>query len=217
MKNQTLLKAAVAVVGFAILASPSKVLADDVNDLIGTILESSPKERAKVASYQSANTKKKAPAKKQATAAQSKPVVPDLGIPDDQVFDAAAKFPKDIVGKYIYGPVTLKGIYGQNGEAEIHITSKNMRSFLLYTSDPDVVAAFDGGWGAKYMIPRSCPLRIVGIKGPGMYPVRMAYDSDSTGYTIQEELQQKTQGILNRFQDRMKNATGNLQDALEGR
>jgi hypothetical protein len=206
---------ALATMAFAAIP-PS--LADEVNDLIETILEASPQERAKVANYQSAHTKKKAPAKKKTTpAAESKPVVPDLGIPDDQVFDAAAKFPKDIVGKYIYGPVTLKSIFGQNGEAEIHITSKNMRSFLLYTSDPDVVAAFNGGWGAKYMIPRSCPLRIVGIKGPGMYSVRMAYDPDTTGYTIQEELQQKTQGILNRFQDRMKNATGNLQDALEGR
>ncbi len=196
-------------------ATTQNIRADEVNDLIETILEASPKERAKVASYQAASTKKKAPPKKKTITAESKPVVPDLGIPDDQVFDAAAKFPKDIVGKYIYGPVTLKSIFGQNGEAEIGLTAKNMRMFALYTSDPDVVAAFNGGWGAKYMIPRSCPLRIVGIKGPGLYSVRMAYDPDTTGYTIQEELQQKTQGILNRFQDRMKNATGNLQDALQ--
>jgi hypothetical protein len=205
-----------ALAAMAFAAIPPS-LADEVNDLIETILEASPQERAKVAKYQAASTKKKAPPKKKTTTAESKPLVPDLGIPDDQVFDAAAKFPKDIVGKYIYGPVTLKSIFGQNGEAEIGLTAKNMRMFALYTTDPDVVAAFNGGWGAKYMIPRSCPLRIVGIKGPGMYSVRMAYDPDTTGYTIQEELQQKTQGILNRFQDRMKNATGNLQDALEGR
>lgn len=205
---------ALATMAFATIQT---IRADEVNDLIETILEASPKERAKVASYQAASTKKKAPTKKKTTTAESKPLVPDLGIPDDQVFDAAAKFPKDIVGKYIYGPVTLKSIFGQNGEAEINLTAKNGRMFALYTRDPDVVAAFNGGWGAKYTIPRSCPLRIVGIKGPGMYSVRMAYDSDSTGYTIQEELQQKTQGILNRFQDRMKNATGNLQDAIEGR
>jgi len=209
MKPVTFL--ALATMAFATIQT---IRADEVNDLIETILEASPKERAKVASYQAASTKKKAPPKKKTTTAESKPLVPDLGIPDDQVFDAAAKFPKDIVGKYIYGPVTLKSIFNQNGEAEIHITAKNMRSFLLYTRDPDVVTAFNGGWGAKYTIPRSCPLRIVGIKGPGMYSVRMAYDPDTTGYTIQEELQQKTQGILNRFQDRMKNATGNLQDAL---
>ena len=203
---------ALATMAFATIQT---IRADEVNDLIETILEASPKERAKVASYQAASTKKKAPPKKKTTTAESKPVVPDLGIPDDQVFDAAAKFPKDIVGKYIYGPVTLKSIFGQNGEAEIGLTAKNMRMFALYTSDPDVVAAFNGGWGAKYMIPRSCPLRIVGIKGPGLYSVRMAYDSDTTAYTMQEELQQKTQGILNRFQDRMKNATGNLQDALQ--
>ena len=203
---------ALATLAFATIQT---IRADEVNDLIETILEASPKERAKVASYQAASTKKKAPPKKKTTTAESKPVVPDLGIPDDQVFDAAAKFPKDIVGKYIYGPVTLKSIFGQNGEAEIGLTAKNMRMFALYTSDPDVVAAFNGGWGAKYTIPRSCPLRIVGIKGPGMYSVRMAYDPDTTGYTVQEELQQKTQGILNRFQDRMKNATGNLQDALQ--
>jgi hypothetical protein len=202
---------ALATMAFAAIQT---IRADEVNDLIETILEASPQERAKVANYQAASTKKKAPAKKKTTTAESKPLVPDLGIPDDQVFDAAAKFPKDIVGKYIYGPVTLKSIFGQNGEAEIHITSKNMRSFSLYTRDPDVVAAFNGGWGAKYTIPRSCPLRIVGIKMPGMYSVRMAYDPDTTNYTIQEHLEKGTQGILDEFQGRMKRATGNLQDAF---
>jgi hypothetical protein len=193
------------------------IRADEVNDLIETILEASPQERAKVAKYQAASTKKKAPPKKKTTTAESKPLVPDLGIPDDQVFDASAKFPKNIIGKYIYGPVTLKSIFGQNGEAEIHITSKNMRSFSLYTRDPDVVAAFNGGWGAKYTIPRTCPLRIVGIKGPGLYSVRMAYDPDNTAYTLQENIQQNTQGIMDKFQERMKRATGNFEDAIEGR
>jgi hypothetical protein len=209
MKPVTFL--ALATMAFAAIP-PS--LADEVNDLIETILEASPQERAKVANYQAASTKKKAPAKKKTTTAESKPLVPDLGIPDDQVFDAAAKFPKDIVGKYIYGPVTLKSIFGQNGEAEINLTAKNMRMFALYTTDPDVVAAFNGGWGAKYTIPRSCPLRIVGIKMPGMYSVRMAYDPDTTNYTIQEHLEKGTQGILDEFQGRMKRATGNLQDAF---
>ena len=195
-------------------ATIQTIRADEVNDLIETILEASPQERAKVAKYQAASTKKKAPAKKQKPTAQAKPVVPDLGIPDDQVFDAAAKFPKDIVGKYIYGAVTLKSIFGQNGEAEINLTAKNGRMFALYTRDPDVVAAFNGGWGAKYTIPRSCPLRIVGIKMPGMYSVRLPYDPDTTNYTIQEHLQKGTQGIMDEFQGRMKRATGNLQDAF---
>ena len=134
MKPITLL--ALVTMAFATIQT---IRADEVNDLIETILEASPQERAKVAKYQAASTKKKAPPKKKTTTAESKPLVPDLGIPDDQVFDAAAKFPKDIVGKYIYGPVTLKSIFNQNGEAEIHITAKNMRSFLLYTRDPDVV------------------------------------------------------------------------------
>jgi len=210
MKSTTLI--AVATLAFANIPT---IHADEVNDLIETILEASPQERAKVAQYQSASTKKKAPAKKQTPAAQAKPLVPDLGIPDDQVFDAAAKFPKDIVGKYIYGPVTLKSIFNQNGEAEISLTAKNMRSFQLYTRDPDVVAAFSGGWGAKYTIPRSCPLRIVGIKMPGMYSVRLPYDPDTTNYTIQEHFQKGTQGILQDFQERVKRANKNLQDSLQ--
>ena len=138
-----------------------------------------------------------------------------MGIPNSEIFDPAAKFPKNIVGKYIAGPVTLKSIFNKNGEAEIHLTSKNMRSFMLYTRDPDVVAAFNGGWGARYTIPRSCPLRIVGIQMPGMYSVRLAYDPDNTAHTIKEHFQDATGGAFDRFMERVNKAAKNLQNAAQ--
>jgi hypothetical protein len=214
VKKSTCILLALSAFAFA---CPQRTHADEVNDLIESILESSPTERAKVKSYEASKPKKKATAKKATPSGGSQSRGPDMGIPDELILDPSAKFPKDIVGKYIAGPVTLRSIFNQNGEAEIHLSAKNMRSFMLYTRDPDVVAAFDGGWGAKYTIPLECPLRIVGIKMPGQYSVRLPYDPDTTAYTIQEHFQKGTQGIFNDFQERMKRATENFQDSVEGR
>ena len=192
MKKQTLLKTAVAVLGFAILANPSQIRADDVNDLIGTILEASPTQKKQAAKFKKA---------------KAAPKVPDMGIPKDQIFDVSAKFPNDMVGKYVDGYLTQKSMQAKpSGEVGIHFVSKNGRHYWLYTRDAGIIAAFqNAGWGAKFIINKECPLRIVGKDMlPGWYVVRLPFDTNARNYTSQEQLQGSTselEGALKNFGD----------------
>ena len=194
MKKQNLLKTAVAVLGIALLANPSQIRADDVNDLIGTILDASPKEKAKAAKYKTSKAKP--------SSSKTKSGIPDMRIPDSEVFEAAAKLPPDAIGKFVYGKVTLKTVSRkETGEWSIPLYAKNGRKFTLYTADPVVANAFSDGWGAQYLIHRECPLRII-AKGvmPGWYVVRLPFDNSTRNYTVQEEL---------------KGSTGEIQDAVK--
>lgn len=160
------------------IITPAFLHADEANDLITKILSSSPTEKAKATKYRSqASSQKKGGEASNA-----------LGIPESQLVEASAKFAGDVTGKYIYGPVTLKGIKVMMGEPCVELTAKNMRIFLLYTRDPSVIAAFNSGWGTPYNIPKSFPLRIVGKPLPGMYSVRMPYDQDKTNHGFGELL-----------------------------
>ena len=189
MKKQNLIKAAIAVLGIAILANPSQIRADDVNDLIGTILDASPAQKKQAAKF-----------KKEKAA----PKVPDMGIPKDQIFDVSAKFPNDMVGKYVDGYLTQKSMEAKHsGEVGIHFVSKNGRHYFLYTREPGIIAAFqNAGWGAKFIINKECPLRIVGKDMmPGWYVVRLPWDNSARNYTAQEQLQ----GNTGELQDAVKN------------
>jgi hypothetical protein len=168
-----------AVIFLMNIVTPLISHADEADDLINKILQSSPTENAKAKSYKS-----HAVASKKSTTAPSN----SLGIPESQLLEASAKFTGDVNGKYIYGPVTLKSIKNDMGEPAIHLTAKNMRSFLLYTRDPAVLEAFSSGWGAQYNIPKNFPLRIVGKPFPGFYAVRMPYDQDTTNHGFGELL-----------------------------
>lgn len=195
MKPNRIIKQAIAIAGFAILCAPTTQLrADDVNDLIGTILDASPKERASAAKYK--------PSKTKSTAKKTKSAIPNMGIPDSEVFDVAAKLPPDSIGKYVFGKVTLKTVsQTPNGEWSIPLFAKNGRKFTLYTADPMVANAFNDGWGAQYLIHRDCPLRIIAKDVmPGWYVVRLPFDKSTKNYTLQEEL---------------KGSTGELQDAVK--
>jgi len=188
MKKQTLLKIAIALLGFAIIANPNHVRADDVDNLIETILDASPTQKKQAAKYKRS---------------KSSPKVPDMGIPKDQIFDVSAKFPKDIVGKYVDGYLTQKSMEAKpSGEMGIHFVSKNGRHYWLYTREPGIIAAFQrAGWGAKFTINKDCPLKIVGKDIiPGTYVIRLPFDKSSRNYTAQEEL---------------KSSTGELEDALK--
>lgn len=201
MKKQTLLKTAVAVLGFAILANFTQARADDVNDLIGTILDASPKEKAKAAKYKTSKAK---PSSK-----KTKSGIPDMRIPESEVFDVAAKLPPDSIGKYVYGKVTLKTVSRtETGEWSIPLLAKNGRKFTLYTADPYVANAFNDGWGAQYYIHRECPLRIIAKDiMPGWYVVRLPFDKSTKNYTVQEELKGSTselEGALKNFGDIFK-------------
>lgn len=202
MKSNRIIKQAIAIAGFAIFCAPTTLLrADDVNDLIGTILDASPKERASAAKYK--------PSKTKSTSKKTKSAIPNMGIPDSEVFDVAAKLPPDSIGKYVYGKVTLKTVERtQTGEWSIPLIAKNGRRFNLYTSDPAVANAFNEGWGAQYFINRDCPLRIIAKDiMPGWYVVRLPFDKSTKNYTIQEQLQSDTselQDAVKQFGDIFK-------------
>jgi hypothetical protein len=173
----------------------------EVNDLINTILQVSPSERTKLESYNKSTARK---GKKKA-AAKSKPqsLVPDMGIPESQLLDAAEKFPKDIQGKYIYGTVTFKALRNYEGEPHIQFSSKNRRIFILYTRDPAVLNTFNQmTWGTKFTIPKECPLRLLARDLlPGSYVVRLPYDISNKDYTIGELNREFGDSMKKDFQD----------------
>lgn len=181
----------------------------EVNNLIKTILQASPSEREKLESYKTSVAQKaKKAAKKPEAGSQGKSTVPEMGIPASQLLDATAKFPKDIQGKYIYGTVTFKALRQYESEPHIQFSSKNGRIFLLYTSDQGVLNAFSQmTWGTKFTIPKECPLRLLARDFPGMYVVRLPYDTSNKDYTI---------GELNReFGDTMKKDFQNLGNSFK--
>jgi hypothetical protein len=181
-------------VTLSLLILPNIGMSDDVNDLIETILEASPQQRAKVASY-----KKVQP--KSSSSRPRKAAVPNMGIPANKLLEVGSKFPKNPEGFYIYGPVTLKTISREEtGEPCLPLWSRNARRFLLYTRDPQVLAAFSGGWGSRYMIPKECPLKIVAKDVfPGTYAVRLPFDRDTKNYTLKETVQDSTKEIKGIF------------------
>ena len=206
MKPSRIIKQAIAIAGFAVIYAPAHNLrADDVNNLIETILESSPAERAKVENY-SNRTKTKNRAVTNATkkaAAQKDSLVPSMGIPESELLDASDKFPEDIKGKYIYGTVTFKAVRNYEGEPHIQFSSKNRRIFILYTRDPAVLNAFSRfTWGTKFTIPKECPLRLLSRDLlPGSYVVRLPYDISKKDYTIGEKNREIGDSMKKDFQD----------------
>lgn len=193
MKPNRIIKQAIAIAGFTILCAPTTQLrADDVNDLIGTILDASPTQKKQAAKFKKS---------------KAAPAVPDMGIPKDQIFDVSAKFPNDMVGKYVDGYLTQKSMEAKpTGEVGIHFVSKNGRHYFLYTREPGIIAAFkNAGWGAKFVIPQDCPLRIVGKDlMPGWYIVRLPWDKSAQNYTAQEQIQ----GSTSELQDAVKQFQG---------
>jgi hypothetical protein len=183
----------------------------EVNNLINTILQLSPAERAKLESYnKSAAKKPKKSAKKSEATSKTQSIVPDMEIPESQLLDAAAKFPEDIRGKYIYGTVTFKALRNFEGEPHIQFSSKNRRIFILYTRDSAVLNAFSQlTWGTKFTIPKECPLRLLSRDLlPGAYVVRLPYDMSNKDYTIAEKnrefgdtMKKDFQGLGNSFKE----------------
>ncbi len=151
---------------------PLGVRADEVNNLIETILEASPTARAGAASYSAEAAKrtpaKKTPDKKEPPTAAPKRSVPTLQIPGEDLLEVSSRFPKNYIGKYVYGPVILHDYqaYEYDDSALIGFTAKNWRGFYLETRDPLIIEKFSKlRRGMKFMIPRDFPLRIVGKPG----------------------------------------------------
>ena len=162
--------------------------ADETADLMQTILQASPTERAKAQKVITSSQRKSAGTKKSSSSNSS--LVPNLGIPESQLLEVNSKFPKDFVGKYVYGPVSFKSITREGNDVCIGFTAKGYRMFNLYTKDPDVIQTFSQcGWGTKFTIPRDCPLRIL-TKDLMFYVVRLPFDEDTTTHSLGEQIQQ---------------------------
>ena len=188
------------------LVVPTNGICEEVNDLIETILESSPKQRANVSSYKKVQSAGGGNRPRRAT-------VPNMGIPASKLLEVGAKFPKNTEGFYVYGPVTLKTVRREEtGELCLPLWSRNGRLFLLYTRDPQVLAAFNGGWGSRYVIPKECPLKIIGKEViPGWYAVRLPFDKDMRNYTLKEKAQESSREIGGIFQETVERMKKRLQ------
>lgn len=183
--------------------------ADETADLMQTILQVSPTERAKAQKMASSSPRKSSGSKK-ATVSNSS-MVPNLGIPESQLLEVNSKFPKDFVGKYVYGPVSFKSISQEGNDVRIGFTAKGYRGFSFYTKDPAVIQAFSQcGWGAKFVIPKECPLRIL-TKDLTYYVVRLPFDQDTTTHSLGEIFQQGGRDMNNIFQDTVNRVQNDLQ------
>jgi hypothetical protein len=185
---KTTVTKALLLAALIVVIIPAALRADETADLMQTILQASPTERAKAQKVTSSSPRKSAGAKK-ATSGNSS-LVPNMGIPESQLLEVNSKFPKDFVGKYVYGPVSFKSISQEGNDICITFTAKGYRGFNLYTQDPAVIKTFSQcGWGTKFTIPKECPLRIL-TKELFQYVVRLPFDQDTTTHTLGEQIQQ---------------------------
>jgi hypothetical protein len=182
---------------------------DDVNDLISTILDVSPTARAKASKYTAKSRSN--PSRRTSRGA----TVPNIGIPGSQLLEASSKFPKDFVGKYIYGRVSFKSLDFEGNDACIMFTSKGYRGFRFYTKDPNIIRAFSQfTWGTKFFIPKDCPLKIL-TKDLTFYVVRLPWDPDKTEHSFRElfrdfgnEMRQITEDTRQRIQQSLETPPG---------
>jgi hypothetical protein len=178
---------------------------DDVNDLISTILDVSPTARAKASKYTAKSRGKTSRRTSRGV------TVPNIGIPESQLLEASSKFPKDFVGKYIYGRVSFKSLDFEGNDACIMFTSKGYRGFRFYTKDPNIIRAFSQfTWGTKFFIPKDCPLKIL-TKDLTFYVVRLPWDPDKTEHSFRElfrdfgnEMRQITEDTRQRIEQRLQ-------------
>jgi hypothetical protein len=150
-------------IALACTAPLSLLHADEMNDLISTVMQASTEVKAKAQAYQHPS-KKASSSAKSTSSGRSSTGVPDMQIPDSEVLEVASKFPRNYMGKYVYGTVTA----GHGGEvfagspALIGFWAKNMRCFYLETMDQRIIDKLNQyPYGTKFVIPRECPLKIV--------------------------------------------------------
>jgi hypothetical protein len=165
-------------IAFICAASASLLHADEMNDLMSTLIQASPEVKAKAQAYKHPS-KKVVSSEKASPSAKSSVGVPNIQIPDSEVLEACAKFPKLFVGKYIYGEVFFGDIVNFSGESNTSICfyAKNLRGFWLDTQDDKIIEKFKSyKHGDKFFISRECPLRITEKSGFN-YFVRLPFEA----------------------------------------
>lgn len=155
--------------------------ADEMNDLMSTVMQASPEVKAKAHAYDR-SAKKSSSSVKSSSAGKNSAGVPNMQIPDSEVLEASSKFPKDYIGKYVYGTVYFGNNMTFPGEdvTSISFYAKNLRGFLLETKDEKVIQKLlTYQHGDKFFIPRECPLKIHEKAGIN-YFVRLPFESPSS-------------------------------------
>lgn len=175
MKPNHIITKSIAIAGFAFLYAPAHNLrADDVNNLIETILEASPETKARVTTHIKTNNKPL----KENKETKKKDDVPDLHIPEDLKFEASSKLPKDCRGKYIYGIVKIN--YISTSDEDFYMTfvsPKNNRGFAFETKNMDVINKLRlYKAGDLLTIPEKFPLEIYNKTFTGAYWLKIPYE-----------------------------------------
>jgi hypothetical protein len=154
------------------------LFSDDVDDLVEVIMQSSPNEKMKADAY----FKSKIIPKKQKDAnlktnTSKTQEIPSVEVPEDQLFDVAAKFPKDIVGKYIYGNVIINYIGSDKDDFYLTFYAKNNRGFVLFVKDPLTInRLLQYKIGDTLVISKKNPLKIYHRTFTAAYWVKLPYE-----------------------------------------
>jgi len=100
-------------------------------------------------------------------------------IPDSAMIEAGSKFPKDYIGKYIYGNLILASFDppNSNGIAYVRFYAPiNKRPFVLKTRHPQYIQFYSSyPSGQSLTITRKTPLKIIG-KAAFNYIVNLPYE-----------------------------------------
>lgn len=152
--------------------------ADDVDNLVEVILKTSPTERKKAESY--LESKHPVKNKRESKPAKDSPpssVVPSLEIPENEIYDVSAKFPKDIIGKYISGSVKVNYVSPLESDFYMTFSASNNRGFFFETKNPEAIKELQKyKSGDTLMIPKNCPLKIYHKTFTAAYWVKLPFD-----------------------------------------
>ena len=152
--------------------------ADDVDNLVEVILKTSPTERKKAESYlQSKHPVKNKRESKPAKDSSPSSVVPSLEIPENEIYDVSAKFPKDIIGKYVSGSVKINYVSPLESDFYMTFSASNNRGFFFETKNPEAIKELQKYKpGDTLMIPKNCPLKIYHKTFTAAYWVKLPFD-----------------------------------------
>jgi hypothetical protein len=121
---------------------------------------------------------------KPASTPTSVPAYCQLSIPEDELLAVDAKFPKNYVGKFVYGQVKLTYFQSeQYTDLDPYVTfaASNNRGFYLDFQDPEMVRRLSKyRRGDVFVIPKEHPLRIVGRSPIPFGPYWLKLPSESS-------------------------------------
>jgi hypothetical protein len=101
-------------------------------------------------------------------------LLPKLNIPESELLEVNSKFPKDFVGKYVYGDIILTSIQINYEEPYITFRSKNFRGFFLNITDRNIARKFMRyKRGDRFYIPKTFPLKIQTKVFTGVYHLEL--------------------------------------------